>query len=309
MANESETCQKLVKLKASFLRDKLKELQTSYPWVDARVTGTKAVLAQRVLEGLKVSKPGNWEQEVKGIVSSYGASAKKTKRVKGTAGRFTATSTSTSGQRTQGMGTATSFRRNSGFRSSSWPLYVDKGRLDRAYSQEMFLVERNGLTQFTVVGASLNAYQVRLVVQGRGPSCSCPDHQTRRTVCKHILFALLRILHLSPEDLLAGLERDTVQSAAEAELSFGLDVAPEETALQKNSQRPEVAQRPLDKDDTCAICCCDFGGLAAGSPKLVYCRFSCGKSLHAHCFEMLRKFDQGRRRPVLCVYCRQPWAD
>lgn len=70
----------------------------------------------------------------------------------------------------------------------------------------------------------------------------------------------------------------------------------------------KVEQRPVDRDDSCAICCSEFEGAKAGDPALVFCRYSCGKSLHSECFEMLKSFEASKGNRLLCVYCRQPWG-
>jgi hypothetical protein len=48
-------------------------------------------------------------------------------------------------------------------------------------------------------------------------------------------------------------------------------------------------------------------GFKRDDPSLVYCQTSCGKSLHASCFQTMRSFNIREGKPILCVYCRQPW--
>ncbi len=61
--------------------------------------------------------------------------------------------------------------------------------------------------------------------------------------------------------------------------------------------RVEVPQRIVDND--CPIC------LAHMDPvdNLVYCRYSCGKSLHIACFNEYTQHNV----VIRCVYCRSLW--
>jgi hypothetical protein len=90
-----------------------------------------------------------------------------------------------------------------------------------------------------------------------------------------------------------------------------------------------VAQREIDQDDTCPICCDDLlpagssslivpgaGGSSASSDddfnannSLVFCKYSCGKSLHKKCFDMWQKHQNLSNHTALkCVSCRELWG-
>ena len=73
--------------------------------------------------------------------------------------------------------------------------YTD--RLYRALGQRMYLIDQteksttNDLRrEYTVLGSTGNVYKVEI---GKIVSCNCPDQQLP---CKHIIFVMLRCMHL-----------------------------------------------------------------------------------------------------------------
>lgn len=64
-------------------------------------------------------------------------------------------------------------------------------------------------------------------------------------------------------------------------------------------EKATVEQR-LPLDEPCAIC---FEDLVADKEEIVFCSYSCGKSLHADCFN--RWID--KKEQATCVYCRANW--
>lgn len=101
----------------------------------------------------------------------------------------------------------------------------------------------------------MTPYVVQLVAEGQGPVCSCPDHRTRKTVCKHILFTLLRVLNLSPFELEGGLHRDTVQSAAENQLNFLMDEEPDLASTSGlHHRKPAAAKEKRSPVQLCFAC-------------------------------------------------------
>ncbi len=103
----------------------------------------------------------------------------------------------------------------------------------RALRQRIYLLDRPARHKFAVMGNSGTAYVVMLTADddvgtsaatGAGyhvhptsrawgevfPSCTCPDFAGRRILCKHILFVLVKILHLQPP-----ITRDMLDEACE----------------------------------------------------------------------------------------------
>ena len=67
-------------------------------------------------------------------------------------------------------------------------------RYERALNQKLYLLnieEHDEYMVFDVRGSTNNIYNIKL--DKINYSCSCPDHQTRNNVCKHILFIIGKI--------------------------------------------------------------------------------------------------------------------
>jgi len=71
--------------------------------------------------------------------------------------------------------------------------------------------------------------------------------------------------------------------------------------FEKQKNKKQVSQRPVG--GYCPIC---YESLKnCSSESLVYCKYSCGNSLHKSCFE---KWSESREnKPILCIYCRSIW--
>lgn len=162
-------------------------------------------------------------------------------------------------------------------------------RAERAKTQKLYLINRNvdnDSATFDVMGSRGVSYVVEL---SGVPSCTCPDHETRGTRCKHILFILIRIFNLADpyqkkftdEEIKGYLKRykDNVKK-----LNVKVNIA--------NGQI-EVDIKGLDDD--CAICL----DPVQNGEKYLYCKRSCGRCLHSDCFDMYSKHKHSTK----CVYC------
>jgi hypothetical protein len=70
-----------------------------------------------------------------------------------------------------------------------------------------------------------------------------------------------------------------------------------------------VLRRPVAGE--CAICCDDLAGdkAEAGEGGLVWCKDSCGKSVHQECFDVWRTHCVAYSIHATCVSCRASWCD
>jgi hypothetical protein len=69
-------------------------------------------------------------------------------------------------------------------------------------------------------------------------------------------------------------------------------------------------RRPVDEE--CSICYSDILLADSDPSELVWCRSSCGRSVHRSCFDHWRAQyanNPSGRRPLTCTICRAPWAD
>ncbi|KAI3943899.1 hypothetical protein MKW92_023821, partial [Papaver armeniacum] len=140
--------------------------------------------------------------------------------------------------------------------SSEQRQYVDPGRIDRALSEDIQLLHRSE-GDFFVLGESGNEYTVTI---SRTPSCDCPDSYTP---CKHMLFVLLRVLDLSPDD--DCLKYETLKQSQVARLL----------------STPSSARLNVEIGDKCPCCSGDLDKASEYYP-VVECE-SCGKVVHESC--------------------------
>jgi hypothetical protein len=177
------------------------------------------------------------------------------------------------------------------------------------------------------------------------PSCTCPDFAGRRVMCKHILFVLVKILHLSPP-----ITRDVLDEAcvhgpaprlhaaarapgAEARASAFPHLAtprrrPSTSFVRSDYQRADevdlVAEalcqlspwaaceaKPVEAGEDCAICFETMrqpAGRRGGGEALVFCAAQCGRHFHADCMERMARHSSAARVPLQCPLCRAPWC-
>jgi len=315
----SELADAVGRVKAEPLRQALAQLASragadGLSGVDVRVTGRKRDLARRLVDGWAQVDPAGCRQRLQTFILNHVHEHGSAKRARPEPGPYT----SAAGPSRQAV---RSRPPTSPALRGHWPLRVDRARLDRAAHQAMHIIGRPSHTHFKVLGASGYVYAVRLT-HAAGPSCSCPDHQTRRTTCKHILFVLMRVLGLSKQDLVHGVDASTIVAAASSEALFAVENGETSDVIDLTGQEPSraparkprqamrgVAQRPVDPEDSCPICCCDFGEAACpGSASLMYCRAECGKSLHRACFQKMEEYHRRKRSRLECPMCRHAWV-
>jgi hypothetical protein len=149
---------------------------------------------------------------------------------------------------------------------------IDYARKSRS-NQRLYLLEKSDDNKkFSVIGTTGNVYEVENEGENLW-SCTCPDYKKRHVVCKHCYFVIDKNLCSVKE-------------------------APKEVVEQwkkRKSNKNGVEQKSLE-NEVCGICIDEMGQ----NEKLVYCKYSCGKSVHEECFKMWEK-----KGKTTCVYCRQ----
>ena len=206
-------------------------------------------------------------------------------------------------------------------------------RIERALAQRLYLVQKDDICSsdgekeqlgcnFVVLGSTGNVYTVRIAHEAE---CDCPDHQRTNSLCKHILFVLLKVIRLPPDsplvyqnawltselqEMFALLADRRVGGSAQqqvplanqkvralyAKLQSGEDVSSDTDC--------KVARKSLEEDSDCPIC---FDSMADGE-SLAFCRAMCGANFHSSCIDRWSKSQSGScRKPTTCPNCRQPW--
>ena len=181
-----------------------------------------------------------------------------------------------------------------------------RSRLDRAFQQRIYMMnaerppEEPDVFEFMVMGATGKPYNIT-IQNHRGVHCSCFDHTKNHKLCKHILFMLIRVLKLARQEIYEKYflknsffcTPKTFQKCVEF-----IESTQCKNLIGKYDNQGNVQQRKIDEEDCCPICFEDF----VEKESIVYCKSSCGKSVHQSCFVKWANIKGGT-----CVYCRAQW--
>lgn len=164
-------------------------------------------------------------------------------------------------------------------------------RIERAQTQPIYILDNNNdELKYTVVGSTTNLYTVSLITD----TCDCPDFVRRQLPCKHIIFVWLNKFGISPDEIeenyIIGFEEDYLRS-----LVYSYSCDSNQDKKKKEQKEGEVKQRFFEGLE-CAICYEEMGV----KDSLVYCRTTCGNSIHRACFEKMREV----MKRGTCPYCR-----
>ncbi|KAI8808476.1 hypothetical protein BJ742DRAFT_869168 [Cladochytrium replicatum] len=175
-------------------------------------------------------------------------------------------------------------------------------RLDQAQQIRMFVVQESGPMAFVVrdsssssdhesEGSSTARAKKYKVALGSRQTCSCPTFLTENDLCVHILWVMLKLFRVSPDNDLV-VQRSILDREA-AELMWkrahqlpGPRAVPRSPGKPQSTQSRElVDRRVIAPDDVCPICQDELATAPAHS--VTYCRFGCGNNLHVKCLKIL----------------------
>lgn len=178
----------------------------------------------------------------------------------------------------------------------------------RGKNQVLFLIEaldeeNKYERKYNVMGSTGNVYNICIKNK---PSCTCPDHLTRRVRCKHIYFVLLRIMKVKRhEEDVSNYENSELLTMFKRipkitnNLKVNKQTYDKYNILKNGDDKKDVSIKQKSLDDLCPICLDDLDN---GKP-IEFCKYSCGKNIHKKCFSMWNK----TRSKKECVFCRKPW--
>eukprot|EP00737_Agarophyton_chilense_P004472 gb/GEZJ01005650.1/.p1 GENE.gb/GEZJ01005650.1/~~gb/GEZJ01005650.1/.p1 ORF type:complete len:359 (-),score=38.48 gb/GEZJ01005650.1/:109-1185(-) len=216
---------------------------------------------------------------------------------------------------------------------------TESTRLSRALNERMYLIQRVdggddsdaekeegqeevGSTSqcaracYLVTGQTGKLYTVSFAHRSaahtqRAARCNCMDHLMRRTVCKHIMFVVTRVLK-APSTWVSD---DARGRAALTQLASRIarhvcapatSTAPPGVRAAVQRAVPEAfaagaARRKVSDDEECGICCETLLPDA-----LAFCSSSngCGRAVHAACMARYANVCD----EVRCVLCRAAWV-
>ena len=172
-------------------------------------------------------------------------------------------------------------------------------RLRKSLSEKISLLsayQRDASWEFKVRGQSTSVYQQEL--SATTFTCSCPDHQGKKTFCKHLLFLVARV----------ALQFERAASISEQTVSWNEEaysacvpswvsrlahlISPDESVVDTPSDKPE---------GDCPIC---FEELIDGTAiDTVRCETTCHKWFHRECIKRWVEDSP------TCPMCRAEWKE
>jgi hypothetical protein len=146
-----------------------------------------------------------------------------------------------------------------------------------------------------------------------GSSMKCSCKAKRDGPCLHLLFVLLKILRVPPENpflwqgSLLDHEIDQVLRGR-----FQVAASKRKRAAGADAGKDGVQAKAIEPGDVCAICqedlCDDEGEILTEHGPLVYCKQSCGNSVHAKCMKVWAEHKASVGDKITCPFCREDWG-
>jgi hypothetical protein len=168
-------------------------------------------------------------------------------------------------------------------------------RLNRSLNERIYLLSASQLSlthwKFSVRGQSKRIYE-----QNLGPklfSCSCPDHITKHTFCKHLLFLVSRVA--VQIDLASIISEDKKNWTS---VSFDICASSWINRLKNHiNKETKVDTNAIGND--CSVC---FEEMKEGE-KLVKCITTCKNYFHDDCLSLWLSSGHDT-----CPLCRAKWS-
>ena len=160
-------------------------------------------------------------------------------------------------------------------------------RINRGKTQKIYLVNRNVNDQtaiFNIMGTTGNIYEVKL---SGSPTCTCPDFSQRHSRCKHIFFMLAKIFNVKDPNQ----KNFTSEEISQYINNYKANIAKFNIKYDIIAGSIDVGIKGLDDD--CCICL----DTVLNGDKYVYCKTTCGRCIHADCYNMVVK------KTLKCPYC------
>src|SRR6478609_10394078 len=130
-------------------------------------------------------------------------------------------------------------------------------RRERGLTQSIYLVKldiTDAKLVFHVLGTSQRVYKVTCAKE-LSPKCTCPDHCTRKSTCKHIYFVCERVMNLTPskwsevEDI-STMADIVLQRLPHLHVSAGDYYVKKYEELLKNQKAPFVKKSEKHEEET-----------------------------------------------------------
>ena len=168
-------------------------------------------------------------------------------------------------------------------------------RLNRSLKEKIYLLLANQLSlthwKFNVRGQSNRIYEQNLTPNSY--SCSCPDHSTKHTFCKHLLFLLVRVAtQLDLAEIMCENKKNWNSVAFDICSSSWVDRLKNHI----NTNKCNMDANAIGSD--CSVC---FEEMKSDE-KLVRCITTCKNYFHDNCISMWLSTNHDT-----CPLCRGKW--
>lgn len=173
----------------------------------------------------------------------------------------------------------------------------------RGQTQKLFLIEtiESGSETnkiYKIMGSTGNIYTITI---GNNPACSCPDFTSRFKRCKHIYFALIKLMKVNDPNKITYSDNELLEMFKNIpQITNELHVSKniKDKYLQLTDNKDVIKEiEPKCVDDMCPVCLEDVT-----SEPYIYCKYYCGRCIHATCYEMWSKVNSGK-----CIFCTKPF--
>lgn len=193
--------------------------------------------------------------------------------------------------------------------------------IQEAITMRFYLVQEKGPTCFVVKSDSSDKkHTVRI---GSVQSCTCRGAQNG--LCHHILFVMLKIFRIPPENPMCWQRSLTDAEVTQVLKSrFQRASAPargarrrplpgpgpggaSSSSTNRNSSKQVVetaVRREIEEDDVCPIC----QDTMSETDAIMWCRMGCGNNVHSSCLKVWGRHRISIGEEVTCPYCRAEWG-
>ena len=170
--------------------------------------------------------------------------------------------------------------------------------------------------EYVILGSTGNVYTATI---GTLHGCTCHDFRFRRSLCKHILFVLIKVLRVNTDSFyvyqhgLLTTELKKVFRGAPSTL-FGVVAADRVRRKYRNDPMSEseekemevVVERKEKEGNDCPVCMEEFES-GDDAEAITWCQGQCGNNVHVQCFEQWEANQLANHQEVVCMFCRTPW--
>lgn len=191
----------------------------------------------------------------------------------------------------------------------SKPSAEDKKLFANVHLCRLYVLKQHGPLSFTVKGDGDPA-KYRVVV-GERQECSC---HTGLKLCKHLVFVMVKVLRLSPDNPLAwqlSLVDREIGDILSGKYIVISRVQRRAGRMRKAPASPEdnkslkASRRVLEEGEPCPIC---YDDMDVETEAISFCEAKCGRGIHSKCMKVWAENREQSHELITCPLCRADWG-